>query len=128
MNATWQYDHSGNSKFSNMAERSDGYSGEKLLALCARKKKLQRKMTENCYWIGAEESIGKISKSENDRNSLIYLSLFERQVRPMFKQFSNPCDNWKLFCEPASDFCDKRDRQENNHYILSLLNCGWLLI
>ena len=40
-----------------MAERSDGCSGETLLAPCARKKKLQSKMAKDHYWIGAEESI-----------------------------------------------------------------------
>ena len=32
-----------------MSERSDGSSGETLLAPCTRKKKLQRKMTEDNY-------------------------------------------------------------------------------
>ena len=33
-----------------MAEQSDGYSGETLLAPCKRKK-LQRKMTKDYYWM-----------------------------------------------------------------------------
>ena len=41
-----------------MAERSDGYSGETLLAPCTRKKRLQRKMTKDNYWIGVQENIG----------------------------------------------------------------------
>ena len=32
----------------------------------------------------------------NDRNSLIYLSLFEGQVRPLFNRLSNPSDDWKI--------------------------------
>ena len=54
-----------------MAERSDGCSGEALLALCTRKKKLQRKMTNDYYWIGVQENIGMFSKLSSDRNSLI---------------------------------------------------------
>ena len=46
-----------------MAERSDGCSGETLLAPCARKKRLQRKMIKDHYWIGGEEIIGVFSKS-----------------------------------------------------------------
>ena len=44
-----------------MAERSDGCSGETLLAPCTRKKRLQRKMIN--YWIGDQENIGMFSKS-----------------------------------------------------------------
>ena len=44
-----------------MAERSDGYSDEPLLVPCARKKKLQGKMVEDYYWMGAEENIGLFS-------------------------------------------------------------------
>ena len=47
-------------KFSKMAESSNGYSFEALLAACARKRKLQRKITDD-YWLGAEESIGMFS-------------------------------------------------------------------
>ena len=50
-------------EFFKMAERSDGCSGETLLALCARMKRLQRKMTTYYYWIGAQENIGMFSKS-----------------------------------------------------------------
>ena len=46
-----------------MAERSSGCSGETLLVLCARKKRLQRKVTKGYHWIGAEENIGMFSKS-----------------------------------------------------------------
>ena len=46
-----------------MSERSDDFSGEKLLAPCTRKKKLQRKMTEDYYWIGVQENIGMFSES-----------------------------------------------------------------
>ena len=49
-----------------MAERSDGCSGETLLASCTRKKRLQRKMTKDYYWIGAPENIGMFSKSRSD--------------------------------------------------------------
>ena len=54
-----------------MAERSDGSSGERLLAPCTRKKRLQRKMTKDYYWIGVQENIGMLSKSYSDHNSLI---------------------------------------------------------
>ena len=33
-----------------------------LLAPCTRKKKLQRKMTNDYYWIGVQENIGMFSK------------------------------------------------------------------
>ena len=46
-----------------MAERSDGCSGETLLALCTRKERLQRKMTKDYHWIGIQENIGMFSKS-----------------------------------------------------------------
>ena len=45
-----------------MAKRLDGCSGETLLAPCARKKRLQRKMTENYHWIGVQENIDMFSK------------------------------------------------------------------
>ena len=48
---------------SEMAERSDDCNGETLLAPCARKKRPQRKITNYCYWIGAEETIGMLHKS-----------------------------------------------------------------
>ena len=54
-----------------MTERSDGCSGETLLAPCTRKKTLQRKMTKDHYWIGFQDNIGMLSKSLSDRNSLI---------------------------------------------------------
>ena len=47
-----------------MAERSDGCSGETLVAACTRRRKrLQRKMTNDYYWIGVQENIGMLSKS-----------------------------------------------------------------
>ena len=49
-------------KMFKMAERSDGCSGETLLAPCTRKKRLHRKMTKDNYWIGAQEHIGTLSK------------------------------------------------------------------
>ena len=39
-----------------MAERSDGCSGQTLLAPCTRKKRLQRKMTNDYYLIGVQEN------------------------------------------------------------------------
>ena len=39
-----------------MAERSDGCSGETFLAPCARRERMQRKMTIDFYWIGAQEN------------------------------------------------------------------------
>ena len=44
-----------------MAERSDGCSGKTLLALCTKKKRLERKMTKDYYWIGVQENIGMFS-------------------------------------------------------------------
>ena len=85
-----------------MAERSDGCSGETLLSPCTRKKRLQRKMTEDYYWISVQENIGMFSKSYSDLNSLIYLPLFERRTRPMIIKLSYSCDDRKLFCELAS--------------------------
>ena len=38
-------------------------SGETLLAPCTGKKRLQRKMTKDYYWIGVQENIGMFSKS-----------------------------------------------------------------
>ena len=46
-----------------MAEGSDGCSGEILQALCTRKKRLQRKMTKDNYWICVQQNIGMLSKS-----------------------------------------------------------------
>ena len=50
-------------KFFKMAERSPSFSGETLPDLCARKKRLQKKMTKGYYLIGAKEDIGMFSKS-----------------------------------------------------------------
>ena len=71
VNATSQYNDSGSSTCSKMAERSDGCSGETLLAPCTRQKKLQRNITNAYYWIGVQENIGIFSKLWSDRNSLI---------------------------------------------------------
>ena len=40
----------------------DGCIGETLLAPCKRKKRLQRKMTEDNYWIGVQKNISMFSK------------------------------------------------------------------
>ena len=45
-----------------MAKRLDDGSGETLLAPCARRKKLQRKMTTYYFWIGAQENIVVLSE------------------------------------------------------------------
>ena len=37
-----------------VSKLSSGYSGETFLALCARMKRLQRKITQGYYWIGAK--------------------------------------------------------------------------
>ena len=81
-------------------------TGEILPAPCSRKMRLQRKITEDSYWTGAEENVGMFSKSRNDRNSFIYLSLFQRQVRPTINKLSYLRDNWKLFCEVLSTRCE----------------------
>ena len=49
VNVKWQYDDIGSSNFLRVAKRSDGCSGEKLLAPSARKKRLRRKMTNGYY-------------------------------------------------------------------------------
>ena len=54
-----------------MAERSDGCSGETLMAPCTRKKRMRRKMVEDYHCIGVHENIGMFSKSQSDRNTLI---------------------------------------------------------
>ena len=46
-----------------MDERSDGCSGETLLARFTKKKRLQRKITKRCYWVRVQENIGTFSKS-----------------------------------------------------------------
>ena len=64
VNATLQYNDSSSSfSFLKWSNNLDGYKGEKLLAPCSRKKRLQRKMTKDHYWIGAEENIGIFRKS-----------------------------------------------------------------
>ena len=65
-----------------MAQRLDGCSGEILLGSCTKKKRLQRKTTEDYYWVGVQENIGMFSKSQIDGNSLINLHLFERPAKP----------------------------------------------
>ena len=41
----------------------DSFSGKTLLAPCTRKKRLQRKMIKDYYWIGVKENVGMFSKS-----------------------------------------------------------------
>ena len=50
-------DNTSTAKFFKMAERSDSCSGEILLDPCTRKKRQQGKMTQDHYWIGAQENI-----------------------------------------------------------------------
>ena len=85
------------------------------MAHSAKKKKLQRNMTKDYYWMGAAENIGMFSNLRNVRKNFIYLYLFEPQVRPLFNKLSFPSDDWELFCEPASTcqltasgFCNNR--------------------
>ena len=51
----WQF------KMFKMAEGTDGCSCETLVAPCTRKKRLQRKMTKDNYWLGVQENIGMFS-------------------------------------------------------------------
>ena len=53
----------GSSSVKNGRTGWDRCSGETLLAPCTRKKRLQRKMTKDYYWIGVQENIGMFSKS-----------------------------------------------------------------
>ena len=46
-----------------MAEQSDGWSGETLLAPCTKMKRLQGNMTKYYYWMGTEENIGMFNDS-----------------------------------------------------------------
>ena len=63
VNATSQYNDSGSSRCSN--GRTIGWlqCSETLMTPCTRKKRLQRKMTKDNYWIGVQEHIGTLSKS-----------------------------------------------------------------
>ena len=57
VNATSQYNDSGSSRCSKwLNDRMVA-----LLAPCARKKTLQRKMTKDYYWIGVQDNIGMLS-------------------------------------------------------------------
>ena len=71
VNATSQYNDSGSSTCSKWLNDRDGCSGERFLAPCTRKKKLQRRMTNDYYWIGVQENVGMFSKSYSDRNCLL---------------------------------------------------------
>ena len=53
----------GSSSVQNGRTGWDRCSGETLLAPCTRKKRLQRKITKHCHWIGVQENIGMFSKS-----------------------------------------------------------------
>ena len=61
VNATSKYNEQWQFNMFKMAERSDGCSGQTFLAPCTRKK-LQKKMTDDYYWIGVQENIGMFSK------------------------------------------------------------------
>ena len=76
-----------------MNERSDGCSGETLLAPCARKKRLQRKMTTVYCWKGNQENTAMFSKSWNNRISFHKLPMFERPVVPMFNKLLDLCND-----------------------------------
>ena len=45
-----------------MAERSDGCSGDILLALCMRKNRLQRNLSKGYYWISDQENINMFTQ------------------------------------------------------------------
>ena len=48
-------------------------------------------------------TIGMLSKSRNERNSVMHLALFKRHVRPVFNDFSYPrVIDWKLLCKFTS--------------------------
>ena len=53
----------GSSSVQNGRTGWDRCSGETSLAPCTRKKRLQRKITKHCHWIGVQENIGMFSKS-----------------------------------------------------------------
>ena len=63
VNATPQYNDTGNSRYSKLVKRTDGCSGETLLAPCTRKKRLQIQITKDYCWIPVQENIGMFSES-----------------------------------------------------------------
>ena len=65
-----------------MVGQSDGCTGETLLARSARKKRLERKMTKDYYWIRAEENSGMLIKM------LILLSHMTDHLMPRRMQFT----------------------------------------
>ena len=50
-----------NHRFFKLAERSKGCSSQTLLACNETKERLQIKIANDYYWIGAEENLGKFS-------------------------------------------------------------------
>ena len=80
-----------------MAERSDGCSGETFLAPCTRKKRLQRKMTKDCYWIGVQENVSMLS-----RRVIVIARFTCLCLKDQLGLCSLRCDDRKLFCELAS--------------------------
>ena len=64
VNATSQYNDSGSSRCSKWPnDRMAAVVRHFLVAACTRKKRLQRNMTKDYYWIGVQENIGMFSKS-----------------------------------------------------------------
>ena len=55
-------------------------------------------MTKDCCWIGPEKMLACSVIRE-----VIVIALFTCPFeRPVFNKLSNPCEDWKLFCKPAS--------------------------
>ena len=63
VNATLQYNDSGSSSCTKWPNgRMVAVVTSCWLLICTRKKRLQRKLTKDNYWIGVQENIGMISK------------------------------------------------------------------
>ena len=71
VNATSQYHDSGSSSCSKRPNNRMVGVVKHFRLLVQEKKRLQRKMTKDCYSIGVQENIGMFSKSQSDRKSLI---------------------------------------------------------
>ena len=65
-------------------------------------------MTEDYYWIGAQENMAYSVSRKMIIMVFIYLSPFERQVRPMLNKLPYLRYNWNFFCELASGFCNDK--------------------
>ena len=102
-NAKWQYNNSGSSSFSK-------WPNDQMVAVvkdcCFHvhgKKRLQRKMTKDYYWIGAEENISVCAVSHKMTTTALFSCLnLKNKYACMFSKLSYPCNDRKLFYELVS--------------------------